>query len=173
VQQIQVRMMLHGEDRFLPHLRLGLQTLDIIGTLVAHKPKLLILEPTAFVDNTILLYLDAMVGVLREVGPAKAGELLRSMGWRAKYAGSYYSPTYSGQAQPPPQAPVSRGVYYSPTASPAPSRSSYSPMPSRDPRHRPVYRSPEGRSGAGHVYESPDSHAAPKVRPTFVSKRAK
>jgi len=165
-----------ASKRFWPHLRLGLRTTNIIDALITAKPKLLVLEPTAFVDNTILLYLDSMVGVLREVGPAAAGQLLRNMGWRPRYAGSYYSPTRTGWAQPPQpppwQQPMARGVYYSPTGHPGPGREVYSPMPTRDPRHRPVYHSPAGRSGAGHVYQSPENDL-PKERLTFVSKRAK
>jgi hypothetical protein len=68
--------------KFALHLRLGLRAMDIIGTLLASQPKMLVLEPTAFVDNSILLFVDAMVATLREIGPAAAGQMLQQMGWR-------------------------------------------------------------------------------------------
>jgi hypothetical protein len=146
------------DPRMFRHYSLGLLALDLMGTLIAAKPRMLIIEPTDFVPYGILMFLDAMVGTLREAGPVTAGTVLRNMGWRTQRADPYYSPNpwqHPWAAQP---GYAGRPTYYSPYASG---------------EGAPAYHSPTRGGGRTQTFQSPDTSSTPKTRLTFHSPRAK
>ncbi len=81
---------LAGADR---HVKLGLAAQSFIEKLVAEKPQVIALGPRDMIPSALLMYLDASVAQLREMGIFMASEVLRRMGWKIKRGGAHESPT--------------------------------------------------------------------------------
>jgi hypothetical protein len=75
------------------HVKLGLLAQSFIEKLVADKPVAIAIGPRDLVPSALLMYLDASVAQLREMGIFQASEVLRRMGWKTKRGGAHQSPT--------------------------------------------------------------------------------
>jgi hypothetical protein len=83
------------------HVSLGLAAQSFIEKLVTEKPKVIALGPRDMVPSALLMYLDASVAQLREMGIFMASEVLHRMGWKTKRGGAHESPTGRTRAHAP------------------------------------------------------------------------
>lgn len=168
------RFLLERDPRLIRHYRLAVLALNLVEVLITSTPTILVLDPADFVPYGVLMFIDAMIGALRDAGTVNAGITLQRLGWRIRRAGAYYSPNAYQHSWGAPHAHgQERTSHYSPTPAPgyAGKASYYSPTVTGE--GAPARYSPTRGGGRGTSFESPETGDTPKPRPTFHSPRAK